>query len=341
MRFRLVGRALLVAAVICAYGGGAPPQAKAGTSAPTGAAPKSVVVSVRVLQIKGRSHHHLYLYRGDGTLARELTTGTGFDNRDPVFSPDGRVVAFHRRSVARRDATPGDTFLMNVDGTHLRKCEDTSGPAWMRQPRSMTPMDGEVSLWRDEGDAEITQTSASFPAPPVPPTWRAIPSPDGRWEVRRVPSGKADTAAGVFMWDRQEETTIPLAKCTGFQSADWLVAGATGDPWLRVGGRCVFVYAQHMGSTYGNAYYAVSPESRELIDVASGGASILTDRQLSGFFLLEDSRYEALGDGRTVNCTYLTWWGPGLKSATYSKPLGVFGGACIRLTDGVNLLVPR
>jgi Tol biopolymer transport system component len=63
-------------------------------------------------------HTDIWIMRADGTGARQLTSG-GFDG-EPVFSPDGRRIAFSRIT---HDAEIADVaiYVMNRDGTGLRE----------------------------------------------------------------------------------------------------------------------------------------------------------------------------------------------------------------------------
>src|SRR4051794_389803 len=55
-----------------------------------------IVVAIRYLQATGESHSHLYLYREDGTLLRQLTKVEAGQDLDPMFSPDGATIVFTR-----------------------------------------------------------------------------------------------------------------------------------------------------------------------------------------------------------------------------------------------------
>ena len=63
-------------------------------------------------------HTNIWTIRADGTGARQLTRG-GFDV-EPVYSPDGRQIAFGRIT---HDAQIPDVaiYVMHTDGTHLRQ----------------------------------------------------------------------------------------------------------------------------------------------------------------------------------------------------------------------------
>lgn len=60
----------------------------------------------------------IYLMRADGTGVRRLTRG-GHDNF-PVWSPDGRRIAFVRSTITAAKET-SDVFVVNVNGSGLRR----------------------------------------------------------------------------------------------------------------------------------------------------------------------------------------------------------------------------
>src|SRR5437773_232016 len=55
-----------------------------------------IVVAIRYLQAKGTSHAHLYLYREDGKLLRQLTNDDSGQDMDPIFAPNGETILFTR-----------------------------------------------------------------------------------------------------------------------------------------------------------------------------------------------------------------------------------------------------
>ena len=52
-----------------------------------------IVIAIRYLQPKGTSHSHLYLYREDGKLLRQLTTDNSGQDSDPIFASDGETIS--------------------------------------------------------------------------------------------------------------------------------------------------------------------------------------------------------------------------------------------------------
>src|SRR2546423_8444107 len=55
-----------------------------------------IVIAIRYLQAEGTSHSHLYLYREDGKLLRQLTNDDSAQDSTPIFAPDGSVIVFTR-----------------------------------------------------------------------------------------------------------------------------------------------------------------------------------------------------------------------------------------------------
>src|SRR5256885_4064753 len=59
-------------------------------------ADSEIVVAIRYLQAQGESHAHLFLYREDGTLLRQLTKEERGQDLDPMFAADGGTIVFTR-----------------------------------------------------------------------------------------------------------------------------------------------------------------------------------------------------------------------------------------------------
>src|SRR5213595_1726609 len=55
-----------------------------------------IVIAIRYLQAEGTSHSHLYLYREDGKLLRQLTNDNSSQDSAPIFAPDGASIVFAR-----------------------------------------------------------------------------------------------------------------------------------------------------------------------------------------------------------------------------------------------------
>src|SRR3989454_3709069 len=64
----------------------------------------------------------LFRSNADGTGVTQLTHNDFIADDDPVWSPDGKHIAFH----STRDGGDEDIFVMNADGTGVRSEEHTS-----------------------------------------------------------------------------------------------------------------------------------------------------------------------------------------------------------------------
>src|SRR5437899_10418800 len=115
-------------------------------------AESELVIAIRYLHAKGMSHSHLYLYREDGKLLRQLTNDDSGQDSGPIFSPDGETIVFTREK-------PNDTReLWSIDprGTKLKKLD--AAPAWYSATKSSPAP-------KDAGQEE---SSASSPTPKEP-----------------------------------------------------------------------------------------------------------------------------------------------------------------------------
>src|SRR5437588_4788633 len=89
-----------------------------------------IVIAIRYLQPKGTSHSHLYLYREDGKLLRQLTKDNSGQDVDPIFAPDGSTIVF-----AREKPNNVREFLsIDTRGTGLKKLD--AAPGWYAQTKS-------------------------------------------------------------------------------------------------------------------------------------------------------------------------------------------------------------
>src|SRR5438034_4478821 len=89
-----------------------------------------IVIAIRYLQPKGTSHSHLYLYREDGKLLRQLTSDNSGQDSDPIFASDGAMIVFTREK-------PNDTrefWSIDPRGTKLKKLD--AAPDWYSAAKS-------------------------------------------------------------------------------------------------------------------------------------------------------------------------------------------------------------
>ncbi|MFN2476076.1 MAG: TolB family protein [Chthoniobacterales bacterium] len=157
-----------------------------------GAAPRELAVAIRYLQAEGTSHAHLYLFREDGKLLRQLTNDNSGQDFDPIFAPDGATIVFSREKAA------GAVEFWTVDprGQNAKALETV--PEWYPQTRSSPYF---TNFDEPEPEAAAAPSPEPTPSPgdkvnPDPPrTYRA---PDGSVEVvvQRLANDEDDNVDG-------------------------------------------------------------------------------------------------------------------------------------------------
>jgi dipeptidyl aminopeptidase/acylaminoacyl peptidase len=79
-----------------------------------------IVIAIRYLQARGASHSHLYLYREDGKLLRQLTKENSGQDSAPTFSPDGETIVFTREKPTNNVR---EFWSVSPRGTGLKKLD--------------------------------------------------------------------------------------------------------------------------------------------------------------------------------------------------------------------------
>src|SRR5947199_3137984 len=93
-------------------------------------ADSELVIAIRYLQTEGTSHSHLYLYREDGKLLRQLTNDNSGQDSGPIFSPDGETIVFTRE----KPNNVREFWSVKPRGTDLKKLD--AAPDWYAQAKS-------------------------------------------------------------------------------------------------------------------------------------------------------------------------------------------------------------
>ena len=87
-------------------------------------ADSEIVIAIRYLQAEGTSHSHLYLYREDGKLLRQLTNDNSGQDSTPIFAPDGSTIVFTRE----KSDNVREFWSVDPLGKALKKIE--AAPDW-------------------------------------------------------------------------------------------------------------------------------------------------------------------------------------------------------------------
>ncbi len=151
-------------------------------------APAELAVAIRYLQAEGTSHAHIYLYREDGKLLRQLTKDDSGQDFDPIFAPDGQTIVF------RREKKSGAIEFWSIDPLGRAQKQLPAAPEWYTSAED-APFFTNADLEPDPSP-ETSPAPTAVPGAAEPPrTYRAS---DGSVEVvvRRLASDEEDSING-------------------------------------------------------------------------------------------------------------------------------------------------
>ena len=286
-------------------------------------AESEVVVAMRYFQPAGTSHAHLYLYREDGKLLRQLTDDNKSQDSNPFFAPDGETIVFTRKPDA------GDTtefYSVEPRGGNLRKLP--AAPDWYAHTES-SPAYGVLD---DDPDGAQLFTDNDIPKRPTPPTYRA---PDGSVELVLKTGGEADGIDGehhghlYLLRDLKRGKEVTLGKLPGFEALDEVLAleQDKAQRFLLAAPLHVAFFNHHIDSTAGTTVYALDLDGKRLVQLSPNYA---TPHPLPGepaFLTSTPVLYVPCRAGKhTANCSSIEHWGADLKPVRYAN--GKAAGDC-------------
>ena len=308
-----------------------------------------VVVAIRYFQINGISHSHLWLYSADGKPLRQLTNFTDRQDRDPIFSPDGKTIAFRReergKSIAWSVLTEGGKAqpLQEVPSWYfeaLKNCAQPfdfpweSGPTNAKNIRiigSTTP--GEVRYVAPDHTTEVVLKGHEDPDNvegrfPKEPWLREKDHPDVR--ISELPFTAFD-ASGTKEEEAMRNAPGPSGEREASgesEASENKPSGALegvivyqGSPFVWIPPLRVALLTKHMGSSNGDASFAVNLNTHTLHELCTSSSAIYEVATVPGFFCFTSERYLPLGDGkRTVNCSFLDVWNAQLHRTRFCAP---------------------
>src|SRR5947199_10239894 len=87
-------------------------------------AASAIVIAIRYLQAEGISYSHLYLYREDGKLLRQLTNDNSGQDVAPIFDSSGQTIVFTREKPHKIV----EYWMIKPRGEGLKKLD--AAPPW-------------------------------------------------------------------------------------------------------------------------------------------------------------------------------------------------------------------
>ncbi len=285
-------------------------------------ASSEIAIAMRYLQAEGTSHSHLYLYRDDGKLLRQLTNDNSGQDVDPIFAPDGGSIVFTRE---KSDNSPLEFWSIQPLGTDLKKLD--SAPDWYEQTKS--------SPYFTNRDPAPAKESPS-PSGSTTPTGmigerKSYKAPDGSVELilREDPADPDDQVNG----EKHGKHYVVRYLKTGIQADFGTLPGFVGvyeilhdrqnpnriflfDGLLRVA-----FFGLHLNSTDGDTTFALDLNGPRFVRLSPNWAAPIPLPGEGAFLALAENRYIPIpGTTKTANCSYIERWDAQLQKLRYCRP---------------------
>jgi hypothetical protein len=280
-----------------------------------------IVIAIRYLQAQGTSHAHLYLYREDGKLLRQLTNDNSGQDSGPIFSPDGETIVFTRE----RPNNVREFWSVKPRGTDLEKLD--AAPDWYAQAKS-SPYFTNV-----EAQEAASADAASSPAESASPTASPVPtykSPDSLFELilREDPNDEDDqmNAPGhgkhFVLRNLKTGTETEFSKIPGFYGASELLHDNQNRNryFLFDGPLRLAFFDLHLNSTDGDTVFALDLTGPRLVRLSPNWATPIPLPGEPAFLTFTENRYVPIpGSKKTANCSYIERWDEKLNHIRYGR----------------------
>lgn len=281
-------------------------------SARTNAA-SEIVVAIRYLQAQGESHAHLFLYREDGTLLRQLTRENSGQDIDPIFAPDGETIVFTREIGEKKF----EFWSVEPKGGGLKRLE--AEPEWYAAAKT-----SHYFVWPGldkSGDDESSQ--------PFGERLQRFRAPDGSVEMvlREVKGNPQDAENGpghgehYVLRDLKSGKEFEFGDLPGFDGAvEQLELKGKGDRFLLEPPLRVAFFSVHLNSTDGDTGYALDLTKRRFVRLSPNWAAPFPLPGEPAFLAMNYQRYVPIpGTKKTANCSYLERWDASLNKVRYAQ----------------------
>ena len=278
------------------------------------AAASEVVVAIRYLQAQGESHAHLFLYRDDGSLLRQLTKEESGQDLDPMFAPDGETIVFTREIGENKF----EFWSVEPKGDGLKRLD--AEPEWYATTKSSP-----LFVW-----PEMEGSGDDESAPAFGERTQKFRAPDGSVEMilKEIKGDEGDSENGpehgkhYVLRDLKTKKSIEFAKIPGFEGAveQLELKGSKDtrflfDPPLRLA-----FYSVHLNSTDGDTDYALDLTSRRFVRLSPNWAAPFPLPGEGAFLTMTYNRYVPIpGTTKTANCSYLERWDSTLKKIRFAR----------------------
>jgi hypothetical protein len=280
-----------------------------------------IVIAIRYLQAEGTSHSHLYLYREDGKLLRQLTNDDSGQDSGPIFAPDGNMIVFTRE----KSSNAREFWSVDPLGKALKILE--TAPDWYTSAKS-SPY-----FTNAEPEESASPNPSASPEESASPTVTPIPtykSPDDSVELflREDPTDEDDQIDGpghgkhYLLRDLKTGVETDLEKVPGFYGVYGLLHNNQDKDqhFLFEGPLRLAFFDLHLNSTDGDTVFALELTGPRLVRLSPNWATPIPLPGEAAFLTFTENRYVPIpGSKKTANCTYMEHWDEKLNKIRYAR----------------------
>jgi hypothetical protein len=282
-----------------------------------------IAVAIRYLQAEGISHSHLYLYREDGKLLRQLTNDDSGQDSAPIFAPDGNMIVFTRE----KSNNGREFWSIDPRDKTLKKLE--AAPDWYTSAKSSPYF---TNVEPEESESTSPNPSVS-PEESASPTATAIPtykSPEDSFELilREDINDEDDQIDGpghgkhYLLRDLKTGVETKFSKLPGFEG----VFGLLHDNQDKVrhflfdGPLRLAFFDLHLNSSDGDTVFALDLTGPRLVRLSPNWATPIPLPGEAAFLTFTENRYVPIpGSKKTANCSYMEHWDEKLNEIRYAR----------------------
>jgi hypothetical protein len=302
-------------------------------------AASEIAIAIRYLQAEGTSHSHVFLYREDGKLLRQLTTDSLGQDVDPVFAPDGEAIVF----TCEKNGSPLEFWSVRPLGGIPTKLD--SLPDWYEQTKTSNYFTNRETPKPTDSAPPASASPESSPTPSPAGMMgerRSYKAPDGSVELilREDPGDPDDRVNG----ERHGKHYVLRYLKTGIQADFGTLPGFFGayeilhekqNPdrqFLFEGLLRVAFFGLHLNSTDGDTSFALDLNGPRFVRLSPNWAAPVPLPGEPAFLTLTENRYVPIpGTPKTANCSYIERWDAQLQKIRYARPkaAAIFYGASV------------
>jgi hypothetical protein len=280
-----------------------------------------IVIAIRYLRAEGTSHSHIYLYREDGKLLRQLTHDDSGQDSDPIFAPDGSMIVFTRE----KSNNVREFWSVDPSGNRLKQLNYV--PDWYSSAKSSPYFTNvepeELASAAPSGSAGESPSSTETPTP-------TYTSPDGSVELilHEDPNTENDQVDGpghgkhYLLHDLKTGTETEFGKIPGFYGVFSLLHERQNKDrhFLFDGSLRLAFFDLHLNSTDGDTVFALDLTGPRLVRLSPNWATPMPLPGETAFLTFSENRYLPIPASKeTANCSYMERWDEKLNKVRYAR----------------------